>query len=67
MSRDSARKRAKAAARWTANARPAAPKPEYACARCGADTGHPAHQADHNAVAHQAGPAMTAAVAGGQG
>jgi hypothetical protein len=56
MSKDSAKKRAKAAARWTASARPPAPKPEYACVRCGADIGHPAQQADHNATVHRAGP-----------
>lgn len=56
MSKDSARKRAKAAARWTASARPPTPKPEYACVRCGADIGHPAQQAGHNAIAHRAGP-----------
>jgi hypothetical protein len=53
--RQSAKKRVKESARWEANAKPPAPKPGYACVRCGAEIGHPVSQAEHNQLPHIGG------------
>ena len=55
MSRDSAKKRAKTADRWAANARPPARKPATYCTRCSAPLAATADIATHNQQVHLAG------------